>query len=211
MRRPSFAASSRCCCSACPASGRRRRLKSPCAPAWAWCPRSAISRPPSRRRPGTRSSSLRADPGHEREDQFRRAGGHRRRAALRRSTNWISRARWSRAPHTNFAQAGVGVAVKAGAPKPDISNVAAFKAAMLNAKSIGYSRGGSGSIAARVMEKLGIADRTQGANPVHRRPPGRRGRGQGPGRDRAAADQRHHSGRRRRLRRAAAARSCRKP
>jgi molybdate transport system substrate-binding protein len=60
--------------------------------------------------------------------------------------------------HTNFAQAGVGVAVKAGAPKPDISTVAAFKAAMLNAKSIGYSQGGSGTISARVMEKLGIAD-----------------------------------------------------
>ena len=59
---------------------------------------------------------------------------------------------------TNFAQAGVGVAVKKGAPRPDISTVAAFKAAMLNAKSIGYSRGGSGLISANVMEKLGIAD-----------------------------------------------------
>jgi len=59
---------------------------------------------------------------------------------------------------TNFTQAGVGVAVKKGAPKPDISTVAAFKAAMLNAKSIGYSRGGSGIISAKVMEKLGIAE-----------------------------------------------------
>jgi molybdate transport system substrate-binding protein len=59
---------------------------------------------------------------------------------------------------TNFAQAGVGVAVKKGAPRPDISTVAAFKAAMLNAKSIGYSQGGSGLISANVMEKLGIAD-----------------------------------------------------
>jgi molybdate transport system substrate-binding protein len=59
---------------------------------------------------------------------------------------------------TNFAQAGVGVAVKAGAPKPDIGTVAAFKAAMLDARSIGYSRGGSGNIAADVMVKLGIAD-----------------------------------------------------
>ena len=60
--------------------------------------------------------------------------------------------------HTNFAQAGVGVAVKAAAPRPDISTVEAFKAAMLAAKSIGYSRGGSGTIAAQVMVKLGIAD-----------------------------------------------------
>jgi molybdate transport system substrate-binding protein len=59
---------------------------------------------------------------------------------------------------TNFAQAGVGVAVKRGARRPDISTVKAFKAAMLNAKSIGYSQGGSGIISAKVMEKLGIAD-----------------------------------------------------
>ena len=59
---------------------------------------------------------------------------------------------------TNFAQAGVGVAVKRGARRPDISTVKAFKAAMLNAKSIGYSQGGSGIISANVMEKLGIAD-----------------------------------------------------
>jgi molybdate transport system substrate-binding protein len=71
---------------------------------------------------------------------------------------WISKGKLVAGTATNFAQAGVGVAVKAGAPKPDISNVAAFKAAMLNAKSIGYSRGGSGNIAADVMVKLGIAD-----------------------------------------------------
>jgi len=57
---------------------------------------------------------------------------------------------------TNFVQAGVGVAVKTGARRPDISTVEAFKTAMLKAKSIGYSRGGSGLISAQVMEKLGI-------------------------------------------------------
>jgi molybdate transport system substrate-binding protein len=71
------------------------------------------------------------------------------------AAEWISKGKMVAGTATNFAQAGVGVAVKAGAPKPDISTVAAFKAAMLDAKSIGYSRGG---IAARVMEKLGIAD-----------------------------------------------------
>jgi molybdate transport system substrate-binding protein len=59
---------------------------------------------------------------------------------------------------TNFAQAGVGVAVKTGAPRPDISTAEAFKTAMIGAKSIGYSQAGSGLIAAKVMEKLGIAD-----------------------------------------------------
>jgi molybdate transport system substrate-binding protein len=59
---------------------------------------------------------------------------------------------------TNFAQAGVGVAVKAGAPRPDISTVEGFKNSMMKANSIGYSQAGSGIIAAKVMEKLGIAD-----------------------------------------------------
>jgi molybdate transport system substrate-binding protein len=54
--------------------------------------------------------------------------------------------------------AGVGVAVKSGARKPDISTVEAFKTAMLNAQSIGHSQGGSGIISAQVMQKLGIAD-----------------------------------------------------
>src|SRR5437763_13640851 len=35
----------------------------------------------------------------------------------------------------DFGRAGVGVSVKAGAPKPDIGNVEAFKRSMLNAKS----------------------------------------------------------------------------
>ena len=55
-----------------------------------------------------------------------------------------------------FTRAGVGVAVKAGAPKPDIATVDAFKRAMLAAKSIGYSKTGSGLIAERALEKLGI-------------------------------------------------------
>jgi molybdate transport system substrate-binding protein len=62
---------------------------------------------------------------------------------------------------TDFAQAGVGIAVKAGAPKPDVSTVEAFKAAMLNAKSIGYSRILSGVVAAMAMEKAGIADQVK--------------------------------------------------
>ena len=43
----------------------------------------------------------------------------------------------------DFARAGVGVAVKAGAPKPDVGSTEAFKHAMLAAKSIAYSRTGA--------------------------------------------------------------------
>jgi molybdate transport system substrate-binding protein len=59
---------------------------------------------------------------------------------------------------TNFAQAGVGVAVKSGAPRPDISTPEAFKRAMLGATSIAYSRGRSGEITAMAIERLGIAE-----------------------------------------------------
>jgi molybdate transport system substrate-binding protein len=72
--------------------------------------------------------------------------------------NLIKEGRMVVGSKTNFAAAGVGVAVKTGASRPDISTVEAFKNAMINAKSIGYSQGGSGIIAAKVMEKLGIAD-----------------------------------------------------
>jgi molybdate transport system substrate-binding protein len=53
---------------------------------------------------------------------------------------------------------GIGVAVRAGASKPDISSVEAFKRALLNAKSIAYLAGGtSGPYLATLVERLGIA------------------------------------------------------
>ena len=55
-----------------------------------------------------------------------------------------------------FARAGNGVAVKAGAPKPDISTAEGFKQAMLNAKSIGHSNAGTGPYNTRLFQKLGI-------------------------------------------------------
>jgi molybdate transport system substrate-binding protein len=59
---------------------------------------------------------------------------------------------------TPFTVAPLGVSVKAGAPKPNISTPDTFKAAMLAAKSVGYSRGCSGTHAAEIIAKLGIAD-----------------------------------------------------
>ena len=59
----------------------------------------------------------------------------------------------------NVSKSGIGVAIRAGAPKPDISTAEAFKRAVLNAKSIAYSKEGqSGTAMARIMERLGIAD-----------------------------------------------------
>jgi len=62
---------------------------------------------------------------------------------------------------TDFVHSRVGVAVKAGAPKPDISTPEALKAAFLSAKSIGVSRGPSGVHLLGQMEKIGIADQVK--------------------------------------------------
>lgn len=56
-------------------------------------------------------------------------------------------------------KAGIGVAVKRGAPKPDISTVPAFKQTLLNAKSITYLKeGASTRHLVKVLAQLGIAD-----------------------------------------------------
>jgi len=57
-----------------------------------------------------------------------------------------------------YARAGNGVAVKTGAPKPDISTVEGFKQAMLNAKSIGHSNNGTGPYNTKLFQRLGIYD-----------------------------------------------------
>jgi molybdate transport system substrate-binding protein len=59
---------------------------------------------------------------------------------------------------TQYARAGNGVAVKAGAPKPDISTPEGFKQAMLKAKSIGHSRNGTGPYNTKLFKRLGIYD-----------------------------------------------------
>jgi molybdate transport system substrate-binding protein len=59
---------------------------------------------------------------------------------------------------TNFARAAVGLSVKSGAPWPDISTPEAFRRTLLGAKSVCYSFGGSGNVAARAIDKLGIAE-----------------------------------------------------
>lgn len=60
---------------------------------------------------------------------------------------------------TDVARSFVGIAVKAGAPKPDIGTVEALKATLLAARSVCYSRiGASGLYFAALIERLGIAE-----------------------------------------------------
>jgi molybdate transport system substrate-binding protein len=57
----------------------------------------------------------------------------------------------------SFGRIGMGVGIKAGAPKPDLSSVAAFKASLLAAKSVAYAgEGSSGIYFVGLLEKLGI-------------------------------------------------------
>jgi len=58
----------------------------------------------------------------------------------------------------DWARAGIGVAVKKGAPKPDLSNTAAFVRMLRNAKSIGYSSVGSGQMTHDIIKRLGLED-----------------------------------------------------
>jgi molybdate transport system substrate-binding protein len=57
----------------------------------------------------------------------------------------------------DLARSGVGVAVRAGAPKPDISSTEALKKTLMAAKSIGYSTGPSGVYLANLFQRLGVA------------------------------------------------------
>jgi molybdate transport system substrate-binding protein len=59
----------------------------------------------------------------------------------------------------DLVTSGIGIAVKAGAPKPDISSADALKRALLAAKSVAYSDSASGVyVSTEMFAKLGIAD-----------------------------------------------------
>ncbi len=63
----------------------------------------------------------------------------------------------------NIGRSGLGVAVRKGAPKPDISTVEAFKRTLLAAKSVIRStEGNSGLYFERLTDRLGIADEMKG-------------------------------------------------
>jgi molybdate transport system substrate-binding protein len=58
----------------------------------------------------------------------------------------------------DLARSFVGLAVKAGHPRPDIASEAALRVALLAARSVAYSRiGASGIMFAQLIERMGIA------------------------------------------------------
>ena len=61
--------------------------------------------------------------------------------------------------YTPLARSAIGMTVRAGAPKPDISTVDALKRTLLQAKSIAYSASVSGDyLSTELLQRLGIAD-----------------------------------------------------
>jgi molybdate transport system substrate-binding protein len=63
----------------------------------------------------------------------------------------------------DLADSPIGVAVKSGAPKPDISSPNSLKAALLAAKTVAYSDSASGVyVSTEMFKKLGIVEQMQG-------------------------------------------------
>jgi len=58
----------------------------------------------------------------------------------------------------DLVRSGVAVAVREGAPRPDIATEAALRAAVLGARSLGYSTGPSGVALAQLFARWGIAE-----------------------------------------------------
>ncbi|UCF75245.1 MAG: substrate-binding domain-containing protein [Betaproteobacteria bacterium] len=65
--------------------------------------------------------------------------------------------------HKPVARSTIGMAVRAGAPRPDISTIDAFRRALLQARSIAYSASVSGQyLTTELYRRLGIADQVLG-------------------------------------------------
>lgn len=71
----------------------------------------------------------------------------------------IAKGKLAAASRTEIARTGLGLMIRAGAPKPDLSTSEAFRKTLLAAKSITYvTTGASGVAFLATVEKMGIAD-----------------------------------------------------
>jgi molybdate transport system substrate-binding protein len=72
----------------------------------------------------------------------------------------------------DLARSLIGMVVRSGAEKPDISSVEAFRSTLLAAKSIAYSDSGSGTyLSTTLFPKLGVAELIAGKSRKVRGPP----------------------------------------
>jgi len=70
---------------------------------------------------------------------------------------WIKQGKVAAASRMNIARAGLGVAIRAGAPKPDIASVDGLRRTLLNAKSVAHSsEGPTRAQLMRLLDRLGI-------------------------------------------------------
>jgi molybdate transport system substrate-binding protein len=58
----------------------------------------------------------------------------------------------------DIAKSGIGIAVRKGAPRPDVGTTEALKQALLAAKTVGYTSGPSGVYMGQLVERMGIAN-----------------------------------------------------
>ena len=73
---------------------------------------------------------------------------------------------------TDLAKSQVGMVVREGAAKPDISTVDAFRKTLLDARSIAYSDSGSGTyLSTKLFPQMGIADQIASKSRKIRGPP----------------------------------------
>jgi molybdate transport system substrate-binding protein len=71
----------------------------------------------------------------------------------------IAKGRVASASRTEIARTGLGLMIRAGAPKPDVSTNETFRKTLLSAKSITYvTTGASGVAFLATVEKMGIAE-----------------------------------------------------
>jgi molybdate transport system substrate-binding protein len=97
-----------------------------------------------------------------------------------------------RGTRVDLARSAIGMAVRKGAPRPDISSVEALKRTLLEAKSIAYSASVSGAVPVNGVVPAARRRRSRSAEEPQnrRRRASRRGRCPWRGRDRFSADQR---------------------
>jgi molybdate transport system substrate-binding protein len=71
----------------------------------------------------------------------------------------VSEGRIARGTDVDLAQTPLGVAVRAGSPKPDLSSLAAFKQALLHAKAVSHTGSTTGIyLTSTAFAQIGIAD-----------------------------------------------------